>query len=159
MPSQLEAPGFAFSRSLPNNPITLKQWLSAKAKARIKCSEDGTAKIKIMAKNLVPNGVYTVWGLYGFDSDGDGLQDVLEPSPFGGVPNVIVAGKRGRGYFERKLGSCPMDDPHLKYLDVVYHPDGNAYGGTVDILMPGWPKFAVANTHFEIPVNVEPLDP
>lgn len=158
VPNEMDAPGFGVTHGYPNKPITLKRWLKAKAEGRIQCFSNGTAKIRFKAKNLVPNGLYTLWGLYGFDTDGDGLQDVLEPAPYGGVPNAIVADGKGRASYSRRLGACPMDDPHLKYIDVVYHPDGATYGGTVDILLPGWPKFAVANTHFEFPVNVEPLE-
>jgi hypothetical protein len=51
-----------------------------------------------------------------------------------------------------------MEDDSLKLIDVTYHSDGNVYGGTVDLFLPGFPGFAVTNTHVAFPINAEPLN-
>ncbi len=157
VPSALEALPFAVSRAVPNDAITLGDWLSATGRARVKCYTNGTAKVTFSLKSLVEDGVYTVWGLFALDSNKDGLEDTLVPAPFGGVPNVVVPGKRGRAKVTRTLGFCPMDEPSLKFVDVTYHADTNVYGGTVDMFLQGFPGFAVTNTHLAFPFNVDPL--
>ncbi len=155
--SALEAPPSAVSRAVPNDPITLGDWMGATGRAHVKCHADGTAKVRLSLQGLVEDGVYTIWGLFGLDSDGDGFEDTLVPAPFGGVPNVVVPGKLGKAQVTRTLGFCPMDEPSLKFVDVTYHSDTNVYGGTVDLFLEGFPGFAVTNTHVAFPFNVDPL--
>ncbi len=153
----LNVTGSTPSRSGPNNPVTLGQWLEAKGRLKIQCHNDDTATIILRVSGLVPNGVYTVWGLFGEDVTGDGIEDRIVPSAFGGVPNVVIPNDKGHAKFKRELGFCPKDNEHLKLVDVTYHSDGNVYGGTVDMFLPGFPGFAVTNTHVAFPINAEPL--
>lgn len=157
VPSVLEAPAFAPSRSLPNAPITLGDWLKASGKATIECHSDDKATIRFRLRGLIENGVYTMWSLVGVDTDDNGLEDRLVPSPVGGVPNVIVPGPGGKAVVTRELGFCPMNEPSFKFIDITYHSDTNVYGATVDLFLPGFPGFAVTNTHVAFPVNVRPL--
>ena len=157
VPSVLEAPSSAPSRSEPNTPITLGDWLKASGKATIKCHSNARATIRFRLRQLIENGVYTMWGLFGVDTDNDGMEDRIVPSALGGVPNVIVPGPGGKAKVARVLGFCPLNEPGLKFIDITYHSDINVNGATVDLFLPGFAGFAVTNTHVAFPVNVKPI--
>ncbi|MCH9698025.1 MAG: hypothetical protein K0U68_07985 [Gammaproteobacteria bacterium] len=153
-----QATGPVPSRSGPLHPVTLHDWLQAGGRLDVRCADDGTASIRIRLNGLVPNGVYTVWALFGDDVNADGIEDRMLPVALGGVPNVLIPDHKGNAVFARELGFCPGDDPHMKLIDVTYHSDGNVFGGTVDLFLPGFPGFAVTNTHVAFPINAEPLN-
>ena len=158
VPNQLDAEPGTISRSGPTKDITLADWLKGNGKMKIKCLENGTSKVKITVSGLVPDGVYTAWALFSKDVTGDGIDDLLDPIPFGGVPNVIIPDKQGNAVFKRTLGYCPNDEPNFQFIDITYHSDGNVYGGNVDLILPGFPAFSVTNTHLAFPVNAKPLE-
>jgi hypothetical protein len=146
-----DLPPFAASRSLPNNPITLGQWLEAGGRARIRCFGDHTT-IAISLRNVIPNGVYTVWGIFDVPNPNpNGPPRTLLPTALGGVPNVVVADGHGRASFTRELGFCPLTEQALKFIDISYHSDGATYGGTPSASFPGG---TVSHTHVAFPVNV-----
>lgn len=158
VPMALQAETGTVSRSGPLTDVTLADWLKGRGLMEIKCRRDGTAKIKTYLSGLIPGGVYTAWGLFSQDINGDGIDDILAPVPFGGVPNVIIPTSRGRAVFTRKLGYCPQEESNLQIIDITYHSDGNVYGGTVDFIQPGYPAFAVTHTHIAFPINATPVN-
>ncbi len=130
VPSVLDVPAFAPSKSLPNAPITLGEWLEAEGKLDIECDDDGTAIVKVKLKNLIENGVYTLWGVFGLDLfPVDGMEDTIVPVALGGVPNVMIANKKGKARIKRTINFCPQDEPQLKTINIAWHSDGNVYGG------------------------------
>ncbi len=95
------------------------------------CRADGTAKVRLNFRNLIPNGVYTVWALWNTTPSGASDSAVV-PLPFGGFPNILVPNKAGRASFVRELASCPkditLDGSQIMSVETVYHSDGNASG-------------------------------
>jgi len=160
VPSALEYPGGAAStRSAPNKPVTIKSWFKAKGDASVKCYADNTAKVSIKLKNLIKNGVYTLWTIYQVDTDGDGADDGVAPYAFGGVPNVFTPNAEGRARVTREVGYCPLNEEKLLFIDVAWHSDGNVYGGVPDQPFDGFaqPMGTVTHTQLQFPFNVTPL--
>ena len=155
VPSVLDVPGFAPSKSLPNDPLTLDDWLSASAKLKYQCnSDDGTADIVIEAENLIVNGIYSLWGVFRLDTDNDGTFDIFIPAPLGGVPNVFIADKNGKGRIERTINLCPDQEPSLLIIDLSYHSDGIVYGAVPDLPLGGLPGGLTSHSQILFPINV-----
>ena len=140
------------SRSWPGNPITLREWSKAKGVMKLKCKKSGNASAKITFRNMIPNGLYTVWATSGTDEGG------LTAVPFGGAPNVFVADDQGNGTWKRELNGCPTDTEGVKnpllLLEVAYHSDNNIYGGIPDSAAGGRPFGLSTNTHLNFPINI-----
>ncbi len=119
-------------RSVPNNTITLGDWFSVKSTMKIKCRKDGTTKVKAEFKNLIPNGLYAMFGIWKTTLPGTFIPTFM-PVAFGGFPNLFVADSKGKGKFERILDYCPMDPTPdgsvLMFVDLAYYADGNSHGG------------------------------
>lgn len=158
VPIALQAEPGSISRSGPLHDITLADWLKGRGLMKIKCHREGTAKIKIYLSGLIPGGIYTAWGLFSRDINGDAIDDILAPVPFGGVPNAIIPNSKGRAVFTRILSYCPQNESNLQFIDITYHSDGNVYGGTVDFIQAGYPAFAVTHTHIAFPISAMPLN-
>jgi hypothetical protein len=124
--------------SVPPNPlpptiadpaprITLSSWLEASGRLKIVCKAPGEGQIKITLKKLVPNGLYSVWGVWR-----DFIASELLTVPFGGFPNVLAANARGKGTYARNLQYCPLnltpDGSTLMHARVIYHADGSIPG-------------------------------
>jgi hypothetical protein len=133
LPALGNVPGNAFppTKSDPNETITLGDWLEAFGQMKLVCREDGTAKIKLKLRNLIPNGVYSVWGLWNTVPPGVSGGRIV-PLPLGGVPNAIVPNRWGRVNFSRELASCPKDvtpdGSIMMFIDVAFHSDNNLSG-------------------------------
>lgn len=151
LPPITEVTGATISRGLPNEHITLKNWLSASGRLRINCHKDGTARIKLAFKKLIPNGVYTVWGTFGVNGG-------LAPYPLGGIPNVFTADKNGKAKYSRFINFCPTnaqsDDAPLLLIEVAYHSDGSVYGGVADLPQIGFPPGTLVHDHINFPINI-----
>lgn len=123
LPSTLDVDPLQPSQ-VPMKETTLKDWLSAKGKARFKCSDDKNS-VSIKVKNLLPNRLYTVWGLF------ETAEGKFRPAALGGVPNSISTDRHGGGAFKRELGFCAFDytqsGAKLIALDIIYHSDHQAY--------------------------------
>lgn len=140
------------SRSLPNDPVTLGDWLDAEGQARIRCRGDGHARIRMKFRNLVPNALYTLWGFMALPEGGVG------PRPLGGVPNVFVPNKYGSGRFDRVLDFCPMDeDSPLFDIVLALHTDGSVFGAVPAMAdaETAKPVGVVVFAQSGFPVNVE----
>lgn len=89
----------------PNDTIILGKWLKARGKMLIHCRANGKATIKASFHNLIPNGVYIMWGVWTTNPPGP----PIVPVPFGGVPNVLIPDQQGNVTYYRKLAACPKD--------------------------------------------------
>lgn len=131
----LEAEQLEPSVGVPNEPITLEQWLKATGKGTIKCDKEGNSTVELQHRGLLPFGIYTV--IATFD-----LEPLRPGIPLGGLPNVIIADKDGRGDFiVRKLNFCPMDlkegELPLILITTLYHSDLQVHGNVPVLLEKG----------------------
>lgn len=154
LPSVMDVGAKTRSRIASNKPVTLKKWLSAKAIAKFKCYSDGTSTVGIRLKSLIPNSIYSAWGVYSFDTNNDGLGDQIGGVPLGGVPNILLADSKGTAKIFRKLNFCPRDEPSLKYLTVAFHSDANINGAVPDQALLGLPGGTIAHAAISFPINV-----
>lgn len=110
----------------PTTPISLGSWRSVGGDLEIVCELSDTAFAAASMHDLVPNGVYTMWGQW---ADAAG---VLTPTPFGGLPNTIVADPDGNAEFCRELAYCPLDlapdGSELQFLTLMYMSGGATFG-------------------------------
>ena len=111
----------------PTGPITLGTWLAADGELEVVCDDvTNTATIAIGMGNLVPHGVYTVWGHW-VDPGANQLQ-----VPLGGLPNTVVADVDGNAELCREVAFCPLDlapdSSQLQYVSIAFHGDGVTYG-------------------------------
>lgn len=150
-----EADPWEPSKSYPSDDTTLEEWLNAQGTLHIKCRDDGTANIKVNAAGLIPNGVYTLWGIFSRDFSGDGNIDGMAPSALGGVPNVALADIVGRASISRELNFCPTEEFNLKTVALAYHSDGNIYGSVPELGGAGLPGGTITHDHLNWAVNVE----
>jgi len=103
---------------------------------RVSCATDGEATINVEFHDLIPDSLYTLWGMYATVLPGQ-FERQLIPVPLGGVPNTISSDKRGYGSLERNINGCPLkpfsDGSELMMVILNYHADGSVYGGDPDI--------------------------
>lgn len=147
VPKLSSVPGNALppTKSNPNDTITLGNWLNAKGRMYLRCKADGTATVKLRFRNLVPSGVYSVWGIWNTTPPG-APRARLVPVPLGGIPNVVIPDYRGRTTFFRELASCPKDVTEngsiMLFIDLAYHSDSNVSGA--------FPQIGAAPTKFKM---------
>lgn len=119
-------------RSKPDYPITLGHWSSVRGKLKLRCHDDGTTSVKVELHSLIPNGMYTLFGIWKTKAPGTDNTTFL-PVAFGGFPNAVVADEKGKGKFKRELNYCPLDQTPdgsvLMFVDLAYHADSNPHGG------------------------------
>jgi len=131
IPSTIQRNPLPPSKNVPSDPITLGKWRMAKGDMKINCKADGTAKVKFKFKNLIPNGMYSMWAVWKTTPPGADFPSPV-PQPLGGVPNAVVSDKKGSAKFERMLAWCPMDPTpdgsEMLLVVLAYHSDGNIYG-------------------------------
>ncbi len=127
---------FPPTKSNPNDAITLGMWLSAGGEMTINCRASGSASLEAQFERLVPNGIYSMWAVWKTTPPGAPGPGLI-PLPLGGVPNVFVANKQGRGNFERELSLCPMDltpdGSQFLFVSLAYHSDGQLYGAVPEL--------------------------
>lgn len=161
-------------RSKPDYPITLGGWSSVEGSLKLQCRSDGTAKVKAELRSLIPNGVYTLFGIWKTRAPGTGNITFM-PVAFGGFPNVFVANEKGKGKFKRDLDYCPLDPTPdgsvLMFVDLAYHADSNPHGGfpftplgtstfidkNGEVFQSTRPAGIVTFVQAAFPVTVEPL--
>jgi len=122
-------------RSKPSFPITLGDWLRARAELTIRCTDEGPATASATFRNLVPNGLYTVWGSWSTVAL-PGAPRAVVPIPFGGAPNSLVADHQGNATFQREFAACPLDPvpdavgSKMLFVALVYHSDAVLFGAS-----------------------------
>jgi hypothetical protein len=140
------------SRSLPNDPVTLGDWLGARGRAKIRCAGEDSARIRIKFRGLVPNALYTLWGFMELPEGGVG------PRPLGGVPNAFVPNANGSGSFDRALNFCPLaDDSPLLDIVLALHTDGSIFGAVPAMAdaETSKPVGVIVHAQAGFPVNAE----
>ncbi len=155
LPSTLSVDPLEPSQAEPMDQVTLKDWLSAKGKARISCTDEGNS-ISIKARHLLPNRLYTIWGVF---ETADGRFNAVT---IGGTPNAVSTDKKGRAKFERELGFCPFErtesGARLLAIDVVYHSDHQVYGTVPSFTAKSFITGTVTHSHLEFTVAGEPIN-
>jgi len=135
----------------PAGPITLGDWRRASGKATIKCT-DTLSKISLKFSGLIPNRLYTAWGM--FNSGGQ-----LVAVALGGAPSVFLSDAEGNASFKRVLNFCPLQSiqgqPSLLYLDIIYHSDQMVYGLVPDLTLTGLMGGVISHSQFEFPFAVK----
>lgn len=125
---------FPIVQTRDSDPITLGQWARARGRLTFRCNDDGGAQVRIRMRNLIPNGVYSVWGIWKTPLPNGVFVDL--PVPFGGVPNAIVPDSHGRAEFVRDLAFCPSEttenESQLLWVAAAFHSDSNLYAGVPD---------------------------
>ena len=154
VPSVFDVPGHAPSKSAPNDPITLDDWMEAQGQLNIRCRPNGKAKLRVRVRNVIVNGVYTLWGVFGLDTSGNGAPDTIVPVALGGVPNVMIGDKNGKASIERTINFCPMTEPSLLTINIAWHSDGNVYGAVPELPLAGFPGGVVTHDQINFPINV-----
>lgn len=122
-----------FGITSPSNPITVRDWFRARGSSYVRCESSKKSRAVFWFENMVPNGVYAIWGIFGADLNGDGLRDFFAPKPFGGAPNVFTADDEGNAQIARTLPFCPNTDPDMMTVEITFHVDGVTYGAVPSI--------------------------
>jgi hypothetical protein len=128
----------------PSAHVTLGDWVRAAGTAQIRCRK-GANTVRLELKGLLPNRLYTVWGILG----GDGLA----PLPLGGLPNAFTTDKSGGATFERVLNFCPLQpasgERPLVLIDIVLHSDQQVYGAMPDLPFANLFTGTINHTQYE----------
>lgn len=131
--SSLQDP-FPVYASNDGNDITLESWSAARGVFKYRCRKDGSARISATFSKLIPDGLYSLWGIWKTTIPNGPTVDL--PGPLGGVPNVVVPDSRGHAKVVREVPFCPsMETPDgslLLWATLAYHSDGAIYGGVPD---------------------------
>ena len=130
LPQMSENPDwFGKSNGAKNRGLTVGDWLSAKGSMKFKCNRNESAFYEVTASNMIPGGLYTVWGFY-FDQD---VGSLMPDFAFGGTSaNVFTADRNGKINGARDLNFCPqkvtISDRYVPVnMFLVYHPDGRVH--------------------------------
>jgi hypothetical protein len=110
-----------------NLGFTLQQWLDASGIGIYSVNKDN-AQLDLSFKNLVPNGVYTVWCSRIKFPPEPGITD----KPCGaddGSENSFTADEKGSAAFSVKLKALePSTEEVVSAIAIAYHSDGKTYG-------------------------------
>ncbi|NOY73396.1 MAG: hypothetical protein GXP14_13685 [Gammaproteobacteria bacterium] len=122
------------------NPITYGDWVNiGHSKLIVKVLNNGTTKVKMKVRGLLPNSLYTVWQ---FNLMGP-------PGPFAGIPNVLATNDKGNATLKRTLPYNLLET--VRTLDLIYHSDHSVYGGTPSRIN----IFAGHDQHVQLQFNVQ----
>lgn len=141
------------SRASVGGAITLDQWLSARGTAKIRC-KGHTASLQIDMTNLVPRGLYDVWGV---------MLTNQGPAPIclGGSPCAFITDKKGNATFSATLNFCPYDLREGEYplgiIEVLFHSDHALYASQPELFYAGYPPGIVSHSQLEFPVSATPF--
>ncbi len=149
LPGSGDAQFIEFSQREPADPIDLATWNRARGVVSVTCDEGGASQIGLAARNLLPNRLYSVWGLIDVPNFG------VQWHAVGGLPNVLVTDDKGQGTFNCALNSCPLssapNEPELLALDLMYHSDHMLNGAHPSVPMAGGGLAvgAISHAHLE----------
>lgn len=159
LPNIMDVPGIVLGRNADNAPVTLESWMASEGRAKIVCYDDGSGFLDMRLRRMIPNGMYTIWGVWSRDTTGDGVPNSIGGTPLGGVPNVVMTDRRGRARVQRVLNMCPFDtEDRLKYFTVAYHSELRNKGGVPDQALAGAPGGTTAHAAMSFPINVVPYN-
>lgn len=135
-------------------PVALGQWLGAGGILKIRCTDDSRAQIDLDLQDLLPRGLYSVWGVM-LTPQGP------FPIPLGGTPNAFVTDQKGNARFSRLLNYCPMQlaagQVPLAFVEVVFHSDQSLYAGVPSLPLRGLPAGAVEHPQVDFAVSATRL--
>ncbi|MEK6984072.1 MAG: PKD domain-containing protein [Nanoarchaeota archaeon] len=121
--------------------FNLGQWLEASG-IGVYSVDDENAEMELSFRNLVPNGVYTVWCSRITFPPNPKIEDAPCGTP-DGSENKFESDQKGSGSFSLKLKPLEAStDETASGLAVAYHSDGKTYGA-----IPG--DFGM-NTHVQL---------
>ncbi len=150
MPGHSEVPLHDNSQAEPAGPIDLATWNRARGVVSVTCDDSGGSEFLLAARNLLPNRLYSIFGIYS-----DPPENPLIMQPFGGLPNAFVTDAKGRGSIRRTLNGCPLEpppgEPSLLAIDLRFHSDHMLYGVHPSIPQAGGGLAigAVSHAHLE----------
>lgn len=154
LPSVMDVDPTQPSQALPLEQVTLKDWLSANGTARFYCTDKINA-VYIKVKSLLPNRLYTVWGLY------ETAEGKFKAATLGGTPNAIATDKKGNGTFKRELNFCPGDTTELGArliaMDIIYHSDHQVYAGVPGLALNSMITGTNTHSHLWFTISGEKL--
>jgi hypothetical protein len=147
-----------------DTPITLGEWLKAKAEVTITLTRFNeqvdaytAARFEFKFKDMLPNSVYTIWAVR--------LNAMLPhpeerlPTPCG-VPNVVTTDDKGNATFSTELMN-PFPDPatdqqgmRVMVLAVIYHSDFQNWGSCPAHFGPGVDVHQVFNSSADGTMNI-----
>lgn len=112
-------------------PITLRQWNSARGTLRLTCHADGSGHAEFRGQNFLPRRPHTFWAIHAATTI-ESMTARGGPLLFwalGGLPAAAIADEQGNLNLDRDLHYCPLDleDPFM-YLGVYPHWDGSVWG-------------------------------
>lgn len=141
----------------PSGPITVGQWADADGLLAYSCKPDGSSVLAATFGELIPNGLYSLWGIWRTPvPGGGGIADV--PAPLGGVPNVVTANKFGSATIVRELPFCPSEETAdgslLLWATLAFHSDSAIYGGIPDAGAMNVTFVEEDGTQFESPLSL-----
>lgn len=129
LPGIFDAPPYTAVMSEPNFAITWGDWKAASGTLIIACRSDESATLLAFFRNLIPNGVYSMWH---FSAPLPGAPIPVNLQAAGGIPNVFTADERGRARWRREVNYCANTDNTTWSYAVAYHYDGSVYGNFPD---------------------------
>ncbi len=159
LPALFSSSADTVTRNEPSDPVTLEQWLGASGKAKFVCFSDGTGSVILRFRHLIPNSLYSAWGVYTVDTDGDGIEDFIAGIPLGGVPHAFVSDERGDARYKRRINFCIHDVPNLKFLTMLYHSDADLSGSVTGVIDAGVPVGIIAHPAISFEVNGIRINP
>jgi hypothetical protein len=146
-------------RAGPHPPITLGKWLEAKGTCTFTCLSDGGSEMVIELSNMLPNSLYTIWGVIGDGgADSTGGMDMVA---LGGLPNVFSTDENGVDRVKRVLNWCPhhlrAGERSLLFISIAFHSDHAIYGAKP--APTNWPSGLVHHTQMEFFIGVKTVEP
>ncbi len=136
------------------DPITLGEWNQARGKIALKCHQNGTGRVRLTANGLIPNNVYTAWQIFALTIQLPPGAAPIAGGPLGGIPNTVVANKRGKVVYERDLDYCPLElENPLMYESLAHHWDNAVYGASSAAILQGLPAGLVLSNQICFPVG------
>jgi len=112
--------------------LTLGDWLNAQGSGSYDCNGQ-KATLKASFRNLVPNGIYTMWNFIDLDPPTDPYQGLLMPvGKRDGSQAIFKADAKGNASFDQVVEPCPQlsDTQSMAGLAIAWHSDGKTYGFT-----------------------------
>jgi hypothetical protein len=163
LPGIRDAHPLQLSQAEPSNDITVGQWLAASGVAKVTCTADGGADVRLHMKNLVPNRMYSVWATMGLPPQPGSTVPQAFPIPLGGAPNTFMTNENGDATFKRWLKFCPLDTQSagspMLFVDVQFTANHQTWGAVVapGFIDGNWPGI-ITFSHLIFPMNVELLN-
>ncbi len=144
------APATPLFEARKHNPIvgptgrqlTLAEFAAVEGSASVQCLTGGT-QVTLQLRNLIPNGLYTIWNIVfkspGFDPSFANLTGLGALGSSTGAQNVVRASATGEGTLiaitaagplsmQGSIGACALTDEFEWHVVGAYHIDGQGHG-------------------------------